>query len=576
MTATGGATGAFDGIDIVNQGNGNIALEAGGAIAATVQFGVRAEAHGTGNISVVMDAGSTVNLGGAGSLGPQFRDVACGFRRQHDHGHEQRDHPFRHHQQSQRLGRPGYRRRLIRANGTANTNINGTVVVNNNGNVTAAAGYGVDAYSYGNGNVTVNEGASTSVSGAQYGIAAFGNSFGTGNVAINIAANATISGGSIFGIQAFENEVGNVSVTTAAGDLITGGSSGINVQSQATSGSSSSSVTVIANGTIHSGTNLTPNNSTPSGIAAGFSPGGLNQANNNVAGNVFVQSNATIVAAAGAGINAYNYGKGNVTVTTGATSSTTGATTGTQADGINANTLNGGNVSVTNGGSVTGGTAYFSSTIKAGSITIENDGTITATAFFGINLSQSATGATGSAVITNTGTVSGAANHSAINVTETAAGSVTINNSGTIGLNPGSSSTTRRSPRTGGSSSSTTAARSRERLHQQHRRLHRHAHNNAGGVWRSGVHRRRGNHHRIGPGSIIETVGNSIGMTVGSMTHGLHDHRGGRRVDGELPRHRLAAGSHGTVTITGTPDRTATVTSGEFQNIGVGFDGRRR
>jgi len=82
-----------------------------------------------------------------------------------------------------------------------------------------------------------------------------------------------------------------------------------------------------------------------------------------------VQSNATIVAAAGAGINAYNYGAGNVTVITTATSSTTGAhPTGTQADGINANANDGGNVSITNGGSVTGGTGIFSSTVHAGSI----------------------------------------------------------------------------------------------------------------------------------------------------------------------------------------------------------------
>jgi hypothetical protein len=51
------------------------------------------------------------------------------------------------------------------------------------------------------------------------------------------------------------------------------------------------------------------------------------------------------MAAAGSGINAYNYGTGNVTVTTGTISSITGATTGNQADGINANANDGGNVS---------------------------------------------------------------------------------------------------------------------------------------------------------------------------------------------------------------------------------------
>ena len=59
----------------------------------------------------------------------------------------------------------------------ADANVNGSVTVNNFANITASAGWGIDAYNYGNGNVTVNDNygtgavTSTTVSGAQYGIA---------------------------------------------------------------------------------------------------------------------------------------------------------------------------------------------------------------------------------------------------------------------------------------------------------------------------------------------------------------------------------------------------------------------
>ena len=573
VTATGGASGAFDGIDIVNQGSGNIALEAGGAIASTVQFGIRAEAHGTGSVSVVTDAGSTIHSGGAGvsvlSFATAIAASANSTLTVTTNGtinSGTTNNPSGSVAQGVAVGYYG-------ANGTANTGISGTVVVNNNGNITAAAGYGIDAYNYGNGNVTVNEGAGTSVSGAQYGIGAFGNSFGTGNIAVNVAANATLSGGSIFGIQAFENEVGSVSVMTAAGDVITGGSSGINAQSQAGSDGASSSVTVIANGTIHSGSNLTPNGSTPGGIVAGYSPNGQNVANGNVAGNVLVQSNATIVAAAGAGINAYNYGTGNVTVATGATSSITAATTGTQADGINANALNGGNVSVTNGGSLTAGTGIFSSTNHGGSITLENDGLITATAFSGINVSQNSTGSTGSVTITNTGTVVGAASHSAINVTENPTGTVTINNSGTIGAVATAASTPAITENggiavvinnsgqiDGGVLTNSTGGFTGT------------FNNNAGASWQSGFIDDEGTITASGVGSAIAVVGNSIGMTVGNSATGIMTIEADAMLSASFLNIGNLAGSHGTVDITGA-GTTANFTSGQYQNIGVGFDG---
>ena len=57
--------------------------------------------------------------------------------------------------------------------GASNTNVNGTVSVDNFANIIADAGTGVNAYNYGNGSVTLTNEANTSVSGAQYGITAY-------------------------------------------------------------------------------------------------------------------------------------------------------------------------------------------------------------------------------------------------------------------------------------------------------------------------------------------------------------------------------------------------------------------
>ena len=91
------------------------------------------------------------------------------------------------------------------ATSTPNTGVNGTVVVNNAANITAAAGWGIDAYNYGNGNVTVNDASGTTVTGAQYGIAAYAQSGGTGDVAINISSGDTINSGSSYGILGFQH-----------------------------------------------------------------------------------------------------------------------------------------------------------------------------------------------------------------------------------------------------------------------------------------------------------------------------------------------------------------------------------
>ena len=207
---------------------------------------------------------------------------------------------------------------------TPNLNVNGTVVVNNSANITAAAGWGINAYNYGSGDVTVNNGPNTTITGAQYGIAAANRSGGSGNVTVNVAPNATINGNEINGILALTQGSGSISVTTSVGDLISGlsgstGGVGIVAVNQATSipVAANSSIVVNSYGTIRSGTAQSGSGSPPAGITAGYFGGTTVPASLPVTGlfgDVWVNNSADITAAAGDGIRAYNYGIGDVTV----------------------------------------------------------------------------------------------------------------------------------------------------------------------------------------------------------------------------------------------------------------------
>ena len=435
ITQLGGASGDGYGIDALTDGNGDITLESDGAVTAAVQYGIRVRSFGTGSESVKTDANSVINSGGSGIVAAN-RDTSIGASA--NSMITVTAHGTIHSGTDLNLSDTAPAGILAGYNGIggfgsqANTGVYGAVGVNNFANITAAAGYGIEAYDYGNGNVTVNDAARTTVSGAQYGIAADQLSGGTGDVTIDVAEHAAITGTSIYGILAFSNTVGNISVSTASGDTITSGSSGIVAVNEATSisGEASSTISVTANGIIHSGSSPNNNGSTPAGIDAGYFPDATGNPNGHVAGNVIVQSSAAITADAGYGIDAYNFGTGNVTVTTYAGSSIDAAGT---AIGAFAN--DGGNVSVTNHGTATGAIGLSAVANHAGNIAIINDGSLTGTTFNGIRVTQddSETGATGSTHITNTGTVVGSSSSSAIFVAENASGTFKLDNSGTIG-----------------------------------------------------------------------------------------------------------------------------------------------
>ena len=110
-------------------------------------------------------------------------------------------------------------------------------------------------------------------------------------------------------------------MVTDPGSTINSGGSGLNIINfdTAIAASADSMITVTTNGTINSGTTLNPSGSQPQGIVAGYYGASTTAiANTNVNGTAVVNNNANITAAAGYGIDAYNYGNGNVTVNEGA------------------------------------------------------------------------------------------------------------------------------------------------------------------------------------------------------------------------------------------------------------------
>ena len=342
-----------DGIRAYNYGPGDVTVnDHAGTIVAQDMFGISASTNGTGNVSVSTDAGITIKSGTSGiqalnnatAVPVGTSTVSVTARGTINSG----THLTPGGSQPQGVS-AGY----FASNGVSNTNVNGTVILDNFANVTAAAGWGLDAYNYGNGSVTLIDEAGTNVSGAQFGIAAYSNSSGagsSGSVTINVGANATIAARALYGIAAIQGNIdnfGNVSITTGAGDIINSGGTGINSNSIATSAASSQISITTLGGTINSGYNFFQGGGTPSGISAGYGTNGaLSTA---LHGNVILDNSATINAVSGLGINLYNNGVGSISATLRA-----GSITAAQG-GVNAFSAGGGNITIDNRGTINAG-----------------------------------------------------------------------------------------------------------------------------------------------------------------------------------------------------------------------------
>ncbi|WP_247406053.1 cadherin-like domain-containing protein [Bradyrhizobium sp. 76] len=443
ITQLGGAVGGAYGIDATTQGNGDIAIDAGGTITGSSVYGIRARSYGSGSETVTTEAASVVTSGSSAIIAVNRANSIDA-----SDGSTITVTTYGTINSGSGLNQSGNTPAGIQAGytgattgSTANTSVNGTVTISNHANITASAGYGIDVYNYGNGDVRVTSFAGTtiSVSGTQsVGINASALSGGTGDVTVTLGANVTISGATSYGIRAYSIDAGDVSVTMANGDSITSGSTGIVAVNYATAiaGGLGSTISVEAHGTIHSGSTSNNDGTTPGGIIAGYKPGGTGTFSNAVKGDVTVTSDATIIADAGYGIEAFTWGAGNITVTTGATSSIAAAGTA-----IGAFDHGGGDVSVTNNGAATGAVGVSAIANGSGDVTIVNHGNITSTSLAGISVTQNEVGATGSTHITNTGSIVAPSAHAAIFIQENATGSAQIDNSATGTIGPAVAST---------------------------------------------------------------------------------------------------------------------------------------
>jgi len=226
----------------------------------------------------------------------------------------------------------------------------GVLTITTNGNVTSG-NVGINAVNYGT-NLSVTTAAGTTVSGAAFGINANNQSGSTG--ALTITANGNVTGATANGIYA-RNLGTALSVTTGAGTTVSGGYNGIAAINR---NGSTGAVTVTANGNVTgtAGSGISAQNRTGTDLsvttAAGTTVSGVNAGivATNQNGSTTITANGNVTGTANSGINAANYGT-NLTVTTGAGTTVSGAIFGIIASNQNGST---GAVTITANGSVTG------------------------------------------------------------------------------------------------------------------------------------------------------------------------------------------------------------------------------
>jgi hypothetical protein len=328
---------------------------------------------------------------------------------------------------------------------------------------------------------------------------------GTGNMIVATGANATISNSGLFGIDATafgKASSGGISVLTGLAGTVEANGTGVIAENEAFAipEAAHSTITVTANGTINSGAQPNPvgftltggsgATSVPAGIIAGYDGGPVFgpasgpytscgffgcttlTPNQNVNGLVSVVNNAVINAAGGDGIFAFNFGNGDVSVTSTAPITVTGATSQNGIEvfsaevgnisvvtGANITTSNGNGIQTTSagvgtttinvlGGTIQGGTSGITSASAGGPIQIDNSATIQNISGLPGDLAVATSGGGNATLINNTravvtGTVSmaGTGTNSFANAgiwntlgTSTFAGSSSINNSGTINV----------------------------------------------------------------------------------------------------------------------------------------------
>ena len=272
--------------------------------------------------------------------------------------------------------------------GYMGSNAVGDVYVYNYANITATAGNGIEAFYQGTGagNITVVDEAGTTITA--------------------LHSSSATSDKAPFGIRALNVGTGDITIDTSSQDDIDSGSVGIFARNEATSIASSvdSTITVTNYASITSGS-ITISGGLPGGIVAGYqgtaaSVGGANAA---VHGSVTVDNYGDITAASGYGIEAYNYGVGNVTV------SNAGAIVSGPVGVYVVTAEPSDTTSITNSGTVIGNGTASAPVVdivqSGGSATLTNSGTIEALSLSPSALAIYETG--GGLTVSNTGTIIG-------------------------------------------------------------------------------------------------------------------------------------------------------------------------
>ncbi len=155
------------GIDVVTRGDGNVTIDAGGAITGSSIYGIRSRSYGmAADQTVTTEAGSTLTSGSAGIVVVNRATAIAGATTA-----PSPSMPMARSIPAARRTSPAMRRAAsrpaipVRPTAPAPTPTStALVVVNNYANIFAAAGIGINAYNYGNGDVTVNSFAGTTIS----------------------------------------------------------------------------------------------------------------------------------------------------------------------------------------------------------------------------------------------------------------------------------------------------------------------------------------------------------------------------------------------------------------------------
>ena len=318
---------------VANTVNGNVNIVSGFAtLTGTNSYGIFGRASGSGGINIIMTSGGTINAGLIGIAAFEAQMPTGGAGGNVTVYNSSNITSGTNTANLANSGAAGIRAGILNNNTSVpNAAISGDVTIENRANITAQAGAGLFAFNYGSGNTSVT------FAPGQYLI-----------TAVNGGATGTGTGLTQYGIFAFNYGAGSSLVNAGWGTTISSGSTGINAGNQATAiaSGSGSTVSVYSQGFISSGTNVNNSGSAQSVIQAGYNPGGNGSFSKDVYGDVIVNvasdgnpfgnPNPTLLAAAGPGILAYDYGVGNIAVTVGQGVSIQALTAATASGGGNA------------------------------------------------------------------------------------------------------------------------------------------------------------------------------------------------------------------------------------------------